>query len=81
MSGDESWVHKAGLSGERFVISLDETSIMKRPNPAAYVMAIAEPNALLRLESCEAGWCKVFSQDGHRGWAHENEIWGATPLF
>lgn len=79
--GDESWIYKAGLSGERHVITLKETSIFKRQDTNSPVVAVAETQALLRLEDCEAGFCKVYSGSGLRGWVLQDSIWGATPLF
>lgn len=79
--GDESWVYKAGLSGERSVITQKDTPIYKRADKGAPIVAIAENQALLRLESCEEKFCKVFSSAGFRGWVDSNALWGALPLF
>lgn len=79
--GDESWIYKAGLSGERSVIAQIDAPIYKRANKEAPVVAIVEPQALLRLETCENDLCKVFSSTGLRGWVDSGALWGAAPLF
>ena len=81
ISGDESWIYKAGLSGERHVIVRDDTPIFKRATDATTVMAIAEKQAILHLENCEVQRCKVYSDKGLRGWIAKDKIWGQEPLF
>lgn len=81
ITGDESWVYRAGLSGERHVLALRDTPIQKKPNSGAFTVAIAEKHALLRLEKCEQHWCRVFSAGGHRGWINRYDIWGTTALY
>jgi len=79
--GDEAWIYKAGLSGERSVITLTDAPVYKRASEDTVVLAVAEKGALLRLETCEDALCKVFSKDGQRGWVEKNTLWGAAPLF
>ena len=81
IGGDESWIYKAGLSGERHVIALKDTPIHKRQDTGSSVVAVAEKDALLRLEECEEGLCKVYSGSGLRGWVSKDTLWGAAPLF
>lgn len=81
VQGDESWVYKAGLSGERSVITLTEAPIFKRADPSSPIVAVAEKDALLRLEDCDGELCKVYSGAGLRGWVKSNTLWGAAPLF
>lgn len=81
VQGDESWVYKAGLTGERNVISLADTPIYKRSDPKSDVVAIAEKQALLRLEDCKNKLCRVYTVTGIRGWVNESAVWGASPLF
>ncbi len=81
MGGDESWIYKAGLSGERHVVVLRETPVKKHADTTAKTIAIADKNTVLRLEKCENGWCRVFSGDGHRGWVTQYSVWGTTALY
>jgi len=81
INGDESWVYRAGLSGERHVVSLRETAIFKKASGNAPAIAIAEKGTLLRLEKCENLWCRVFASGGYRGWVSQYDIWGASALY
>lgn len=81
IGGDESWIYKAGLSGERHVIALADTPIHKRADPQSSIVAIVETQALLRLESCAKTLCRVYSSSGTRGWVKQDALWGAAPLF
>ena len=79
--GDESWIYKAGLTGERRVIALSDTPIHKREDANSSVIAVAEKGALLRLESCTDNRCKVYYGSSYRGWTARDALWGAAPLF
>lgn len=81
MKGDEAWVYRAGLSGERSAIAISSVSVMKRPDASAKIMAVADVGAFLRLESCADGWCKVWADDGIKGYAPQSALWGAAPLY
>jgi len=79
--GDETWVHKPALSGERMVIAKETVSLYKKANQKSRVQAIITPQALLKLESCnDKGWCKFKSRNGRKGWAPRHYFWGAMPL-
>jgi SH3-like domain-containing protein len=81
INGDESWVYRAGLSGERHVLGLRETAIYKKPGSHGPALAIAEKGTLMRLEKCEDLWCRVVASGGYRGWVSQYDIWGAGALF
>lgn len=78
ISGDEAWVRKPALSGSRTVIALQTTSLRARPNGQAKEVARTDPSALLELEDCRNGWCKVEAQNGLKGWARRDMLWGAS---
>ena len=79
--GDESWVHKPALSGERNVILLDDAPLYSKPQSSARVSANAMGGALMGLIECnEAQWCKIESENGLKGWVPRYKIWGAQPL-
>ena len=78
ISGDEAWVHKPALSGSRTVIALQNTSLRVRPDAQAREVARTEPKALLRLEECRDGWCEVKAENGLKGWARQDTLWGAS---
>jgi len=77
ISGDETWVRKPALSGSRTVLAMQTTALRSRPDARAREVARTEPNALLRLEACREGWCEVKSENGLKGWARQDVLWGA----
>lgn len=81
MNGDEAWVYRAGLSGERSVVALHTVAIQKRADDTARTVAVAETGALMRLEACQNDWCKVWADDGLKGYAPQSSLWGAKPLY
>jgi len=53
-----------------------------RAKSNARIIALAERNALLELESCnEDGWCRVRSTGGLKGWTERYKLWGAQALY
>ena len=77
IQGTEGWVHQMMLSGKRTAIVTGAArEIRRKADPAAGVVAIAEPGVILTLLECEAGWCRVDIQ-GKRGWLPRGSFWGA----
>ncbi len=77
--GEESWIRRVALSGNRTVLTKREVDIITRPRDDARIKAVAQVNVLLDLGDCnESGWCRVRSSDGHKGWARKSDLWGAT---
>lgn len=77
ISGDEAWVRKPALSGSRTALTMQSTSLRSRPNAKAREVARTDPQALLRIQDCREGWCEVKSENGHKGWARQEALWGA----
>ncbi|MEP3654166.1 MAG: SH3 domain-containing protein [Litorimonas sp.] len=77
ISGDEAWVRKPALSGSRTVLALQNTSLRARPDARAREVARTDAQALLRLQNCREGWCEVKSENGLKGWARQDALWGA----
>ena len=77
ISGDEAWVFKPGLSGARTVLALKSTVLRSRPDPRAREVARTDAQALLRLQNCREGWCEVKAENGLKGWARQDALWGA----
>lgn len=81
INGDEAWVRKPALSGERFVVAMEDIYIFSRPNADAEPVARSETGALFRLEECNGdGWCRVKSRNGLKGWVPNTQLWGAKKL-
>ena len=86
VNGDESWIHKPALSGQRMAIALQDTMLYKRPQDdissvTLTAVALTEKDALLKLMECQdTGWCQFRAQNGVKGWAPYTYFWGAAPL-
>lgn len=78
ISGDEAWVRKPALSGSRTVMATESTPLRSRPDPRAREVARTDVQALLRLQNCQEGWCEVRSENGIKGWARQDTLWGAS---
>lgn len=80
--GDESWIHKPALSGERRVLILDETVLRAKPRDNSKIKATIESNALMTLTECnERQWCFIQSDTGIKGWTPLRKLWGAHKLY
>ena len=74
--GTAGWMHGSVLSLRRVaLVKSNMTKIHASPNPSSTVIALAERNALMELQSCQKLWCKVASSDV-RGWIERQAIWG-----
>jgi SH3-like domain-containing protein len=79
--GDESWMHKRTLKGQRMVITLKDVTLRAKPRKTAKGRAVAAKDSLLMLEECDdTGWCKVKAETGHWGYAPKKTLWGAPAL-
>jgi len=74
--GEGGWVHSRLLSGKRFVIFVDNKSILKRrPNRKSPAVAIIEKGVIARLVSSTGEWSEIFIK-GHSGWVSNESVWG-----
>lgn len=73
--GEESWMHRRTLTGRRAVHVQQETALHTRPDDQSPQTARALPGAILWLERCRSGWCRLES-DGVRGWVVASHVWG-----
>lgn len=78
ITGDEAWVRKPALSGARTVIATQATPLRSRPDARAREVARTDAQALLRLQNCREGWCEVKAENGLKGWARQDTLWGAS---
>ena len=76
IEGAGGWVHYALLTGRRSGIVLEDMlPLRSRPSAGAPEVARAEAGAMVRVERCEAGWCRLRG-DAARGWAPDTALWG-----
>ncbi len=79
--GDEAWVRKPALSGERRAIATSDTVMVAKADSTARAVARIERGALLRLEECDqTGFCRVETDNGLKGYAKRSELWGAQSV-
>lgn len=77
VSGDEGWIHKSLLTGERTVLiqAKDLIAVYEGVNDKARVKARFEPGVVAQLDKCTGNWCKVET-GGYRGWVERKFLWG-----
>lgn len=76
--GEEVWMHRRLLSGRRAVRAADASDMMARPERDSALIARIEIGAILWVERCRAGWCRLEA-GGQRGWAPASAFWGVYP--
>ena len=70
------WMHQSVVSLKRHaLVTTSSARIYESPDNGASLVAVAERNALLELQSCPTQWCKVASGD-LRGWVARTALWG-----
>ena len=75
VDGEETWMHRRTLSGRRAVAARQEVFLRARPEADGAEQARVELGAILWLERCRQGWCRLEA-DGRRGWARAEGFWG-----
>lgn len=79
--GGVGWVWHSMLDGRRTAIVQDVSgagtpvALHADPDPAAPVVAYAEPGVVAQLAACEARWC-ALKASGYEGWVERNALWG-----
>ena len=77
--GTAGWVHERMLTGKRAVIVKGGVRpVLRQPDPAAPVIAWAEPGVVGRLLECRGAWCKVETSEV-TGWMRRGDVWGVYP--
>ena len=75
--GEGGWIHSRLLSGKRFIIFVNDKTILKRkPNKKSPSVAIVEQGVIGRLVSTVGAWSEI-SVDGHSGWVSSKAVWGS----
>lgn len=81
VDGDEAWVRKPALSGERYAIFQSDSELLARPSTESASVARVEQGALVKLESCENGsYCVVRTASGFKGYTPKAVLWGAQDM-
>ena len=77
--GDEVWVNKSQLAGERTVITVEPGGIRRIADSKSDLIARFETGAILQLSDCRGAWCRVEAES-RKGWVLRTELWGADIL-
>jgi SH3-like domain-containing protein len=77
--GDEVWVNKSQLAGERTVITVARGGIRRTADSKSDILARFEAGAILQLVDCRSAWCRVEAE-GRKGWVLRSELWGVDEL-
>lgn len=77
--GTETWVHKAMLTGRRFVrvINPGENNIYTKPDTSSDIIAKAEDGVVGEIDKCpsQSSMC-LIKFDGVRGWMPRSALFG-----
>jgi len=74
--GTAGWMHGSVLSLRRMaLVQTNMAKIYANPDETSDVVALAERQALMELQSCPKAWCRVASDDV-RGWIKRQVVWG-----
>jgi SH3-like domain-containing protein len=74
--GTTGWMRGSVISLRRMALVIEGSAKLYRdPSVDGVVVAIAEKNALLELQTCPRTMCKVANEDVH-GWIRREAIWG-----
>jgi SH3-like domain-containing protein len=78
--GTEGWVQERMVAGKRTVVVNKGglRPVHQLPDPAAPVVARAEPGAVARLAECRGAWCRIEADD-ISGWMRRTDLWGVFP--
>ncbi len=87
-NGDEGWMHKTMLSGQRRIVvksikGQEFQKIYTKPHAASNVVAKVESEVRGSLKTCKKNWCLIkidaSEETGSKkieGWIEKSKIWG-----
>ena len=75
--GSVAWIHRTVASGRRSVFNRSDEPVPIRSgrSETASVRALLSPRALVPLDECEEGWCKVRARR-LEGWVAQRAVFG-----
>jgi SH3-like domain-containing protein len=75
--GSVAWIHRTVASGRRSVFNrtAEPIAIHSGRSASSSVRAYLAPRALIALDECEDGWCRVRARK-LRGWTPERAVFG-----
>lgn len=74
--GTTGWMHHSVVSLKRMaLVTTSSARLYAEADDGTGLVAVAERNALLELQSCPNQWCRVATGD-IRGWVSRTSLWG-----
>ena len=74
--GATGWMHHSVVSLKRMaLVTTSSARLYAKADDSAALVAVAERDALLELQSCPTQWCRVAAGDT-RGWVSRTSLWG-----
>jgi SH3-like domain-containing protein len=78
MDGDEAWVRKPALSGERYALFSEDGDVLSKSDPESDVIARVQKGAQVKLEDCSpSDYCRIRTTNGLAGFARKAVLWGS----
>ena len=75
--GEGGWIHSRLLSGKKFVIFVDnKTILLRKRNKKSPPVAIVNQGVIGRLVSTVGTWSEI-SVNGYSGWVPSKAVWGS----
>jgi len=77
IDGEGGWVHQSLLSGKRYAFQNQGQALplYRSADDTDRQVAVVETMAMMAIESCNDGWCRVTAS-GIRGWIEKEVLWG-----
>lgn len=81
-AGDECWAHRVTLRPQTHVLTVEETTLRRKPSVASGASAELARGVLARIEARKGDWMKLSADraDGNRagGWIDSATVWGGA---
>lgn len=76
--GVGGWIHYALISGTRTaIVDHDMLTVHAKPDETSQIRAAVEQGVIVRLDECDATWCRI-NTNPHRGWVLKEALWGVA---
>ncbi len=76
IQGDEGWIHKSQLSGQRTaMVKGNNTKMYSDSSIKSGVKGVIENGVIVKIKSCEEGFCKADVSD-ISGYIESSTLWG-----
>lgn len=78
VQGDDGWVHKSQLSGNRTGMFKEPTTLLRYAQDTAPPLVKVSKNVIGKFMECNESWCRI-QVDSFKGWTHKDRLWGVYP--